>query len=200
MGILLDWDAVVHLIYAKNLGFPAVAAKFVILAHDQRLDGLRGADFCTQPAETAPGQIEVEIIQNFDFLPGLAVASEGDQVVGTCLRALVANDAGLGPGPRFGLQPENAPESGSRRSSFRRILKSEGGLRRVLERHPQTLQQVDQKNRLQELEEDSHNGTRWLRSLSNQNRLGLTLWNDSLLPKHSPFLPDLVLQPHQAVQ
>src|SRR4029453_10758005 len=159
MSILLDRHAVVHLIYAENLGFPAVAAKFVILAHDPGLDGLRGADFRTQPAETAPGQIEVEIIQNFDLLPWLAMAAERDQVVGTRPRTLVAADAGLGPSPWLGLQPENAAETWGRRSSFRRILEGERGLWCVLQGHPQTLQQVDQKDRLQELEKDSQGGT-----------------------------------------
>src|SRR6476659_9474355 len=111
MSILLDRHAVVHFIYAENLGFPAVAAKFVILAHDQRLDGLRGADFRTQPAETAAGQVEVEVIQNLDLLPWLAMAAQRDQIVGTRLRALIADDAGLRPGSWLGLQPENATET-----------------------------------------------------------------------------------------
>src|SRR5262245_45526 len=42
--VRLDRDAVVHLVDAQNLGVAAVAAELVVLAHDQRLDRLGGAD------------------------------------------------------------------------------------------------------------------------------------------------------------
>src|SRR5688572_27060036 len=53
-GVLLDGDAVVHLVNPQDLGVPAVAAELVILAHDEGLDRLGGAHFGTQTAEAAP--------------------------------------------------------------------------------------------------------------------------------------------------
>src|SRR6185503_4451114 len=72
-GVLLDFDPVVHLIDPQNLGIAAVAAQFVIFAHDQGLDGFGRAHLGTQTTEAAPGQVEIEIIENLDLLPGLAV-------------------------------------------------------------------------------------------------------------------------------
>src|SRR5262245_59855522 len=73
-SILFDWDPVVHLIDAEDLGFPAIAAEFVILAHDQGLNGLGGTHFRAQPAKAAARQVEVEVVQDLDLLARLAVA------------------------------------------------------------------------------------------------------------------------------
>ena len=69
-------------------------------------------------------------------MPGFAVAAERDQVVRTGLRALIADDAGLGAGAGLGLQPQHAAEARRGRTPFSRILKREGRLRRVLQRDP----------------------------------------------------------------
>src|SRR5256885_8917278 len=95
-GVLLDRDAVVHLVDAEDLGVAAVAAELVVLAHDQRLDRLGRAHFRAQTAEAAPRQIEVEVVENLDLLPGFAVPAERNQIVGARLRALIADDARLG--------------------------------------------------------------------------------------------------------
>src|SRR4029077_3721568 len=87
-----------------------------------------------------------------DLLAGLAMTAEGDQIVGARLRALIADDAGLRAGAGLGLQPEHAAKARRRRPPLRRILERERGLRRVLQRDPQAFQQVDEKDRLQELE------------------------------------------------
>src|SRR3954471_71007 len=96
-GVLLDLDAVVHLIDAKNLGVAAVAPQFVILAHDERLNRLGRAHFAAQTAKTAARQVEIEVVEDFDLLSRLSVTAERNQVVGTCLGALIADDAGLRP-------------------------------------------------------------------------------------------------------
>src|SRR5947207_11902963 len=95
MCVLLDGDAVVHLIDPHDLSLSAVAAKFVILTHDQRLDWLGRTDFGAQTAETATRQIEIEVVQDLDLLSRLAVAAERNQVVGARLCTLIADDAGL---------------------------------------------------------------------------------------------------------
>src|SRR6478609_5569673 len=100
--VLLNWYAVVHLVHPEDLRVAAVASQLVVLAHDQRLDRLGRADFGAQPAKAAAGQVEIEVIENFDLLPRLAVAAERNQVVGAGLGALVANDAGLGAGAGLG--------------------------------------------------------------------------------------------------
>src|SRR5256885_10835499 len=92
-GVLLDRDAVVHLVDAHDLGVAAVAAELVVLAHDQRLDRLGRADLRAQAAEAAAGQVEIKVVEDLDLLARFAMPSECDQVVGTCLRALVADDA-----------------------------------------------------------------------------------------------------------
>ena len=53
-GVLLDVDPVVHLVDPQELRIPAVTAKLVILAHDERFDRLGRAHFGTQAAEAAP--------------------------------------------------------------------------------------------------------------------------------------------------
>src|SRR5262245_423923 len=72
--ILLDWHPVVHLVDAQDLRLPTVAAKLVILAHDERLDRLGGTHLRAQATEAAPGEVEIEIVENLDLLAGLAVA------------------------------------------------------------------------------------------------------------------------------
>src|SRR6185437_9363405 len=81
--VLFDRHAVVHLVDTQNLRIATIAAQLVILAHDQRLNRLGRADLGTQPAKAAPGQVEVEIIQDFYLLPRLAVTAERNQIVGT---------------------------------------------------------------------------------------------------------------------
>jgi hypothetical protein len=142
--VLLDGDPVVHFIYAQNLGFPAVRTKFVIFAHDEGLDRLGGTDFGTEPAEAAPRQIEIKVVQNLDFLAGLAMAAERNQVVRAGLRTLIAHDANLRTGFGLNLEPQDAPEPGRHRPALCRILKGEGRLRGVLERHPQALQDIEE--------------------------------------------------------
>src|SRR5207248_7385323 len=84
-GVLLDCNAVVHLIDTQNLGFPAIASELVVLAHDQRLDRLGRADFGAQTAEAAAREIEVEVVEHLDLRPRLAVFAERDEIVGTRL-------------------------------------------------------------------------------------------------------------------
>src|SRR5436305_1173290 len=98
VGVLLDRDPVVHLVHSQDLRVAAVGTEFVILAHDQRLDGFGRTHLGAQPAEAAPRQVEIEVIEDFYLLPRLAVAAEGDEIVRARLGALVADDAGLRPG------------------------------------------------------------------------------------------------------
>src|SRR6266705_1686017 len=119
VGVLLDLNPVVHLVDAQNLLVPAVAAQLVILAHDQRLDRLCWTDLRAQPAETAPGQVEIEVVEDLDLQTRFAVPAERDQVVGTRLGTLVAHDAGLRAGTGLDLQAEDAAEPGRCRPSFR---------------------------------------------------------------------------------
>src|SRR2546425_1052377 len=93
MRILFDRHSVVHLVDAHDLGVAAVAAQLVIFAHDERFDRLGGTHLGAQSAEAAAREVEVEIIENLDLLAGLAVTAEGDQVIRTGLRALVARNA-----------------------------------------------------------------------------------------------------------
>ena len=109
-GVLLDFDPVVHLVDAQNLRVAAVAAQFVVLAHDEGLDRLGRADFAAQTTEAAARQVEIEVVQNLDLLSRLAVTAERDQIVGARLGALIADDAGLSPGGGLGLQTQDAAE------------------------------------------------------------------------------------------
>ena len=154
-------DAVVHLVDAEDLRFAAVAAELVVLAHDERLDRLGRADFRAQAAEAAARQVEVEVIEDLDLLPRLAVAAERDQIVRARLRALVADDAGLGAGGRLGLQPQHAAEARRRRTPLGRILERERRLRRVLQRDPQPLEQVDEEDRFEERDDGLHVSARF---------------------------------------
>src|SRR4249920_2291480 len=79
-GVVLDRNAVVHLVDPENLGIPAVTAELVVLAHDERLDGLGRTHFRAQAAEAAPGQIEVEVVEDLDLLARFAVSAQRDQV------------------------------------------------------------------------------------------------------------------------
>src|SRR5512147_3095649 len=96
--VLLNRQAVVHLVHSQDLRLAAVAAELVVLAHDQRLHRLGGAHLRTEPAEAAPREVEIEVVQRLQLLSRFAMPPERDQVVGTRLGALVAHDAGLGPG------------------------------------------------------------------------------------------------------
>src|SRR5881296_2488545 len=149
-GVLLDRHPVVHLVYAKDLHFAAVATKFVILAHDERLDWLGRANFRAQAAKAAARQVEVEVVEDLDLLSGLSMSAERDEIVGAGLRALVADDAGLSAGGRLDLKPQHAPESRRRGPALGRVLERERRLRGVFERDPQPFQQVHEKNGLQE--------------------------------------------------
>src|SRR3954468_21238763 len=62
--VLLDFDPVVHLIDAEDLGVAAVAPQLVVLAHDQRLDWLGRTHLGAQPAEAAARQVEIEVIEH----------------------------------------------------------------------------------------------------------------------------------------
>src|SRR4051812_30922074 len=66
--VLFDFNPVVYLIDAQDLGVAAVAPQLVVLAHDQRLDRLGGAHLGAQPAEAAARKIEVEVVENLDLL------------------------------------------------------------------------------------------------------------------------------------
>src|SRR5207249_6754167 len=155
-GVLLDCNAVVHLIDTQNLGFPAIASELVVLAHDQRLDRLGRADFGAQTAEAAAREIEVEVVEHLDLRPRLAVSAERDEIVGTRLGALIADDACLRAGPRFGLEPEHAAEARRCRTPFGRILEGERRLRRVLQRDPQPFDEVDEEDGLEERDDAIH--------------------------------------------
>src|SRR5689334_2974904 len=85
--------AVVHFVDPEHLLVPAVAAELVIFAHDQRFHRLGRTYLGAQPAETAPRKVEVEIIEHLDLLSGLAVSAKCNKVVGTDLRALIADNA-----------------------------------------------------------------------------------------------------------
>ena len=109
-GVELGRKPVVHLVDAQHLRPARVASELVLLAHDQRLDRPRRTDLGAQSAETAARQVEVEVVEDLDLLPRLAVAAERNQIVRTHLRALVADDAGLRAGCRLHLEPEDAAE------------------------------------------------------------------------------------------
>src|SRR6478672_8877404 len=66
--VVLDGDAVIHLIDAQDLRVAAVAAQLVVFAHDQGLDRLGRADLGAQSAEAAARQIEVEVVEHLDLL------------------------------------------------------------------------------------------------------------------------------------
>src|SRR5262249_7751466 len=121
-----------------------------------RFDRLGGTDLRAQPAEAAPGQIEVEVVEHLDLGAGLPVAAERDEVVGARLRTLVADDAGLGAGAGLGLQAEHAAEPRRRGTPLGRILEGERRLRRVLQREPEPLEDVDEEDRLEELDDGLH--------------------------------------------
>src|SRR6185312_8154013 len=53
VGVLLDGYAVVHLVDPEDLGVAAVRAELVVLAHDERLDGLGRAHLGALVAEAA---------------------------------------------------------------------------------------------------------------------------------------------------
>src|ERR1700737_2684042 len=63
-AVLLDFDAVVHLIDSQDLRVAAVASQLVVLAHDQGLDRLGRTDFGTQATETAAREVEVEVVED----------------------------------------------------------------------------------------------------------------------------------------
>src|ERR1051326_2484101 len=149
VGVLLDGHPVIHLIDAQDLRVPAVAAELVVLAHDQRLDRLGRANLRAQAAEAAARQVEIEVIEHFDLGAGLAMAPKRNQVVRARLRALVADDAGLRAALGLDLQPQHAAEARRGRTALRRVLERKRRLRRVLERDPEALEQVDQEDRLE---------------------------------------------------
>src|SRR5262249_16681002 len=82
--------------------------------------------------------------------------AERNQVVRARLGALVADDAGLRAGAWFSLGPKHTTEARGGRTPFSRVLEREGRLRRVLQRDPQTLEQVDQENRFEEVDQSLH--------------------------------------------
>src|SRR5262245_46003143 len=143
---MLDRDAVIHLVDAEDLAVAVVRAELVVLAHDERLHRPRRADLGAEPAEAAAREVEVEVVEDLDLLSGLAVAAERDQVVGTGLRALIADDAGRGAGFGLDLKAEQAAEARRDRTALRRVLKGEGGLRRVARRDQQPLDEVDEED------------------------------------------------------
>src|SRR5580765_7750958 len=184
-GVLLDRHAVVHLIDAKDLRIPAVTAEFVILAHDERLDRFGRADLRAQAAEAAAGKIEVEVVEDLNLLPRLAVTAEGDQVIRARLGALVADDAGLGAGGGLDLQAQDSAKARRCRTALSRILKRERRLRRVLQGQPQTLQQIDQKDRLEESDDRLHGY-----ALSPMTNVG-SLWPDMMMRSFRSTVPSL---------
>jgi hypothetical protein len=102
------WDAVVHLVDPEDLRVSAVGTQFVILAHDERLDGLWGTLRSTV-RKNCSGQVEIEVIQNFDFLSGLAVAAKRDQIIGHALAHWSHTMQVWAPTPAP-LQPQHAAE------------------------------------------------------------------------------------------
>src|SRR6185503_5383668 len=139
-----------HLVNAHDLRIATVGPELVVLAHDERFDRFGRADLGAQPAEAAARQIEVKVVEDFYLQTGLAMAAERNQIVRAGLRALVADDARLRAGGGLGLQPQHAAEPRRRRPAFGWILERERRLRRVLQRDPQTLEKVDEKDGLQE--------------------------------------------------
>src|SRR5262249_16479648 len=126
MCVLFDAHAVIHLIDPEDLRLPAVAAKLVVLAHDQGLDRLGRANLQAESAKAAPREIEIEIVEDLDLGARLAVAAERDEIVGARLGALVANDASLCASPRLGLQPQHPAEARRGRPALGGILEREG--------------------------------------------------------------------------
>src|SRR5688572_30119689 len=137
VGVLLDLNAVVHLVHAHDLRGTAVAAKLVVLAVDERLHWFGRTHFRAEPTEAAAREVEVEVVENLDLVTRLPVAAQSDEIVGTSLRALVAYDARLRARGRFNLQPQYAAEARRHRTPFRRVLERECRLRRVLQGHPE---------------------------------------------------------------
>ena len=122
----------------------------IVLAHHERLDRFGRADLGAEPAEAAARQVEVEVVEHLDLDPRLAMAAERDEVIGARLGALVADDAGLRAADRLDLQTQNAAKARRRRPALRRILERERRLRRVLQRDPEALEQVDEEDRSEE--------------------------------------------------
>src|SRR5437762_5189601 len=83
--------------------------------------------------------------------------AERDEIVGACLGALVADDAGLCAGAGLGLEPQHAAEARRSRPPLGRILEREGRLRRVLQRDPQAFEQVDEEDGFEEPDDRLHN-------------------------------------------
>src|SRR4051812_29934535 len=183
--VLLDRHAVVHLVDAEDLRVAAVSAELVVLAHDQRLNRLGRAHFRAQPAETAARQVEIEVVEHLDLGARLAVSAERNQIVRARLRALVADDAGLGAGGGFDLETQHAAKARSRRTTLGRVLESERGLRRVLQRDPHALEQVDQEDRLEETDDGLHDYAR-----SPITRVG-SVWPDMITRSLRSTVPSL---------
>src|SRR5262249_23292138 len=142
VGVLLDGYAVVHLVDAQDLRLSTVATKFVILAHDERLDRLGRVDLGAEPAKPASREVGGEVVQHLDLEARLAMAAERNQIIGAGLRALIADDAGLRAGGRLGLQSQHAAKAGRRGSTLGWILEGERRPRRVFRGDPQSLDQV----------------------------------------------------------
>src|SRR5579864_1473859 len=95
---------------------------------------------------------------------------QGDQVVRTRLGALIAHNAGLGAGARLGLEPQDAAEPGRRGTALGGVLERKSRLRGVLQRDPQALEQVDEKERFEEFQHYARSpmmiGSLWPRGIT----------------------------------
>src|SRR6186713_462854 len=118
------------------------------------------------------------------------MTAQGNQIVRARLGALIAHDAGLGARLGLHLQTKNTAEPWRHRAPLGWILEREGRLRRVLEREPETLEQVD--------EEDG--SKQFSHGLANQRRFGLAGHDDALLAEHRVLFANLILQAHQPVE
>ena len=84
------------------------------------------------------------------------MSTQSNEIIGTCLGALVAHDACLRTGAGLCLEAQHAAKTRSRGPPFRGVLECEGRLRRVLQRDPKPLQQVDEENRFEETDDRVH--------------------------------------------
>src|SRR5262245_23642839 len=123
------------------------------------------------------------------------MAAEVNQLVRAGLRTLIADDACLRAGARLGLQPEDTAKPWRGRTPLGRILEREGRLRGVLQRDPEPLEQVDEKNRFEEVDESLH-----LCALADKRRFGVARHDDAFFAKNRAFFADLVLESHQSVE
>src|SRR5687768_10078338 len=82
------------------------------------------------------------------------MTAERDQIVRTRLCALVADDTRLRARLGLDLEPQHSAESRRHGTPLRRILECKRRLWRVLQRQPETFNQVDEKNHAEQFHHD----------------------------------------------